>query len=359
MLPALPLPLRDRLAVFVEDLGVDAERHRAAAARLHGVQGGQPGAQEAAGLGLPPGVDDDRLALADGLVVPAPDLGLDRLADRGHVLEVVVVLGRLVRAHLAQHPDRGGGGVEDVHPEPLGDPPGAAGVRVVRRALVDHAGGAERERAVDDVGVAGDPADVGHAPVRVVRVDVLVVLGRAGHVGQVPAGGVLAALGSAGGAAGVHQEQRRLGRHGHRRDDLVPVIGEDLVDEEVPALHHRRLGGELAREAPPDQHLLDLGAFLAGRLDRLVGLDLVVLHGAAAVVGVHGDKDLAFGVGDAVPAGRPAEPAEHLGVDHPEPGAGQHHHGKLRHHRHVQRDPVAGRRPQKSRSRAANSFTRR
>src|SRR5438270_705673 len=123
--------------------------------RPHGEQAGQPGADEAAGLGLPPGVGDDRLALADSVEVPAIDLGLDRLAHRGHGLEVVVVLGRLVRADLAQHPDRGGGGVEDVHSEPLGDPPRAPGVRVVRRALVEHRGGAERQRAVHDVGVAG------------------------------------------------------------------------------------------------------------------------------------------------------------------------------------------------------------
>src|SRR4029077_11323789 len=194
----LTAALRDRVAVLVEYREVDAERGRAAAARLHGEQAGQPGADEAAGLGLPPGVGDDRLALADELVVPPVDLGLDRLADRGHGLEVEVVLGRLVRADLAQHPDRGGGGVEDVHPEPLRDPPGAPRGRGVRRALVDHAGGAARERAVHDVGVAGDPADVGHAPVRVLRVDVLVELGRPGHVGQVAAGGVLAALGASG-----------------------------------------------------------------------------------------------------------------------------------------------------------------
>ena len=40
-------------------------------------------------------------------------------------------------------------------------------VRVVRRALVHHRGRAVGERPVDDVGVAGDPADVGAAPVHV------------------------------------------------------------------------------------------------------------------------------------------------------------------------------------------------
>src|SRR5688572_31883565 len=38
-------------------------------------------------------------------------------------------------------------------------------VRVVRRALVHDRRAAVGERPVDDVGVAGDPADVGRAPV--------------------------------------------------------------------------------------------------------------------------------------------------------------------------------------------------
>ncbi len=225
----------DLVAVLVVDDRVDPERRGAAAAGLHGLE------EEAAGLGLPPGVDDDRLALADLGVIPAPDLGLDGLAHGGHVLEVVVVLPRLLRAELAQLPDRGGRGVENVDPELLGDPPRPASVRVVGHALVDHRRGAEGQRPVDDVGMAGDPADVGHAPVHVIRVDVLVVLGRPGDVGEVAAGAVLAALGAAGGAAGVHQEQRRLGRHGYRLDGSSLVLAEEVVDEDVPALAHRDL----------------------------------------------------------------------------------------------------------------------
>src|SRR5205823_7118270 len=96
------------VAVLVVDDGVDPEHARAAAARLHRLQRGQRAAEEAAVLGLPPGVGDRRLALADLGVIPPPDLGLNRLADGRHRLEVVVVLLRLLRADLAQHPDRGG-----------------------------------------------------------------------------------------------------------------------------------------------------------------------------------------------------------------------------------------------------------
>src|SRR5580700_1423914 len=278
------------VAVFVENDGVDAERRGAAAARLHLVDAGERRAEEAAGLGLPPGVGDGRLASAAGLVEPAPHLGLDWLADRRHGLEVVVVLGGLVRSHLAQHPDRGGRGVEDVHPKLLGDAPRPAGVRVVRGAFVHDARGAEGERPVDDVGVPGDPADVRHAPVGVVRVDVLVVLGRPGHVRHVTADGVLAALRTACRAGRVHQEQRVRRRQPRRLDDLALVRGQQVVNEDVPPLDHRGLGRVLAGVAAEDENLVDLLALLGRGLDSLVGLDLVVEQVTAAVVAVHRDE---------------------------------------------------------------------
>ena len=341
MLPAVPLPAGDLVAVLVVDDRVDPEHAGAAAARFHRLQGRQGAAEEAAVLGLPPGVDDDGVALADDVVVPAPHVGLDRLTDRGHVLEAVVVLGRLVGAELAQHADRRRRGVEDVDPEPFGDPPRTTGIGIGGHPLVDHAGRAERQRAVDDVGVAGDPADVGHAPVGVVGVDVLVVLRGAGDVGEVAAGAVLAALGSGRGAAGVHQEQRRLGGHRHRLDDACRGTrrGGRRRRSRVrrPSGSARRTAGV----ASPDEHLVDVDAEFARRRHRLVGLGLVVDQLAVAVVAVHRHQDVARRVGDAVPAGGAAEPAEHLGVDDTQPGAGEHRDGQLGDHRQVEGHPVA------------------
>ena len=146
---------------------------------------------------------------------------------------------------------------------------------------------------------------------------------------------MLAALRAAGGAAGVHQEQRRLGRHRHRLHHLAAVAGEQLIDEDVAAFGHRGLRGVLAGVAAPDQHLVDLLALLAGCRDRLVGLYLVIGQLPGPVVAVHGDQDPAAGVGDPVPASGAAEPAEHLRVNDAQPGAGQHGDRQLGHHRHV------------------------
>ena len=86
-------------------------------------------------------------------------------------------------------------------------------VRVVRHALEHQRRRAVRERAVHDVGVAGDPADVGRAPVDLAVAIVEDLLVGQRRIDQVAAGGVQHALGLAGRAGGVEDEQRVLGAH--------------------------------------------------------------------------------------------------------------------------------------------------
>src|SRR5438105_7126822 len=89
-------------SLFVEDHRMDSRHARTGAARLHRVDGRLGAAQEAAVLGLPPRVDDDRVFLADDVVIPAPDLGLDRLADRYHQFEFVIVFRGFIRPNFPQ-----------------------------------------------------------------------------------------------------------------------------------------------------------------------------------------------------------------------------------------------------------------
>ncbi len=171
--------------------------------------------------------------------------------------------------------------------------------------------------------------------------DVLDVLRGAGDIGEIAAGRMLAALRLAGGAARVHEEERRLGRHRHRVDVGVPVILDHLVDDEVAARHQRPRARALAGMALPDEDLLDLVALRGRIVARDVGLLLLVLHGAATIVAVHGDQHLASGIDDAVGTGLAAEAAENLGMDDANARAGEHGDRKLRHHRHMQRDAIA------------------
>ena len=290
---------------------------------------------------MPPGVDNHRLTLADGFVVPAPNLGLDGFTHCGHVLEVVVVLGGFIMTGFAQHANGRGRGVEDVDIQALGDSPYPARVGVGRDTFVEDAGRSQRQRTVNNIGVARDPADVGHAPVNILGMNVLDVFGGTGHIREVAASAVLAAFGLSGAAAGVHEEQRRLRIHGDGRHDLTRVIGEHFVNPEIAPFHKRRSRRTLAGVPAPDQDLVHHMAFLFGKVQRDVGGRFVVEHLAVAIVTIHRDQDVAGGIGGAQAASLAAEAPKHNRVNHSQAGAGQHGDRQLGNHRHMNGDAVS------------------
>ena len=181
--------LGDRIARVVDHLDRDAgQRHRGRAGlgRDHARQRRD---HVRAGLGLPPRVDDRAPLPADVGVVPHPRLGVDGLADRAeHAQARQVVAGRVLVAPLHERADGGRRGVELGHAVALDDRPETVASGRVGRALVDDRRGAVGQRPVDDVAVAGDPADVGRAPVDVlVGVQVEHVLVAERDLGEVAA----------------------------------------------------------------------------------------------------------------------------------------------------------------------------
>src|SRR5690606_33501685 len=86
------LASRDFVAVGVDHSGVDAEHRDASRARLTGVDTRQGGDHDAAGLGLPPSIDDGAAVATYHAPVPHPRLGVDGLthgADETQAGEVV------------------------------------------------------------------------------------------------------------------------------------------------------------------------------------------------------------------------------------------------------------------------------
>src|SRR5205823_4951106 len=115
--------------------------------------------------GHPPRIDDRATVHADDFAIPDPGFGINRFADAAqHTQAAQVVFGRVLLAPLHERPDGGRGGVEDGDRVLLDDVPEAVLVGKVGRALVHDAGGAIGQWAVDDVRVAGDPANVGGTP---------------------------------------------------------------------------------------------------------------------------------------------------------------------------------------------------
>ena len=326
------LALRNFLAVAVDDGGVDAEDGERGAAGDGGRGARQRAEHVAAGFGLPPGVDDGALLVADDLVVPAPGLGVDGLADGAEEGEAgeVARAGQFL-AGLHEGADGGRGGVEDGGAVALDHLPEACEVGEVGGALVHQVGRAVEERAVGDVGVAGDPADVGGAPVDVLVLEVEDVL--AGEVGveQVAGGGVDDALGLAGGAAGVEDEEGVLGLGLGRRAGVVLAF--DEVGPPDVLVAHR----DVVLAPLEDDDLLDALALADGLVD--VGLERHDLAATPAAVG--GDDELRLRVGDAIGDGLAAEAAEDHAVRRAEAGAGEHRDDGLGHHRQVERDDIA------------------
>src|SRR6478672_8814313 len=305
--------VRDRFAVVVDDLGGDPGDRRHRRARLAGGHAGQRADHDRAGLGLPPGVHDRGTVAADHRAVPDVGLGVDRLADRAEQPQRrhVVAVGDLP-ALLHERADRGGRGVEDRDAVLLDDLPPAAALRAVRDALVHHLGGTVGHRSVDDVGVPGDPADVGGAPVHVglgLEVEHRPVGVR--RADQVAAGGVQDALGLAGRAGGVHDVERVLAVEG-----LGGVLGAGLLDGVVPPDVATVLPLDVLPGAAYDEHGGDVGALGQRFVDRR-------LEGgrcAASVAAVGGDHHAGVAVLDAVAQGRGGEAAEDHGVRSAEAG---------------------------------------
>src|ERR1041385_896811 len=97
-----------RLAFGVDNLRLDAEEWPRRRARFELGRARQRRDQDAAGLGLPPGVDDRTAAVADHTVIPLPGFRIDRLADRAEQPERGA--RRLFYRRGAAPPQRAGGG---------------------------------------------------------------------------------------------------------------------------------------------------------------------------------------------------------------------------------------------------------
>src|SRR4029077_6398342 len=217
----------------------------------------------------------------------------------------------------------------------------AAGVGELRDAFIEHAGGGEGERTVNNVGVAGDPADVGHAPVDVFRVNVLIILGGARDVGEIATGAVLTTFGLAGGAAGVHEEERSFGVLRDGLDGVAAKIFQHVVDEKVAPHDHGRVGSEFSGVALPYEDLINVLALFRCGLHGDIRAGFVVHPLAVAAVAVGVDENATARIGGAEARSFAAQTAQDDGMNHAEPGAGKHGDGQLRNHGHVDGDAVA------------------
>src|SRR5918993_116402 len=196
--------LDELLFFFVPETREDTGERLGGGAGLELGDTGQRGDHDRARLRLPPGVDDRAVLLTYVLVVPDPRPRVYRLTDRPENPqggEVVLVY----RVGILLHEGANGRGrrVQAGDPVLLDYAPPAVVLGVGRRTLELQRRSAAQERAVNQVRVPGDPANIRRAPPDVVVLEVADPLHGRFELHHVAAHVVLDALGLAGRARGV------------------------------------------------------------------------------------------------------------------------------------------------------------
>ncbi|MNL11924.1 hypothetical protein D3C87_1327800 [compost metagenome] len=182
--------------------------------------------------------------------------------------------------------------------------------------------------------MAGNPAHVGRAPEDVAVADVKERGVGVGGIDQVAARGVQHALGLAGAARGVEDEERVFGVHAFRRA-VVRFAFHQAVQPVVA------FGRHVDGFARVRHHQHGAHAFHARHVQRGVHVGFQRNAAARAAAAVGGDDGASAAVAHAVGNGRRRKPAEHHVMHRADARARQQRHHGVGNHRHIDRDAVA------------------
>ena len=323
------------IAFAVDQRRLYTEEGTSGRAGLEVGSAGQRSDQNAAGLGLPPGIHDGAALVTNHPVIPFPGFRVDGLAHRAQNAQAGAAgafYGFFTFGHEGANGGRGG--IKNIDLMLVHDLGHAVGLGIVGDPFKHQGGGAVGQGAVEQIAVTGDPAHVGGTPVNVTFVVVEDVLEGHGCIHQVTAGGVQYALGSAGRAGGIENEQRIFGIHFGGR-----AVGADGGRGFVPPDITVFEPGHIATGAAIDDNLAVFADAGFGQGGVHVGLECY--FAAAPQTFVGGDDDFGIGVDDTAGQGVRRETAEDHRMHGADAGTGQHGHGRFYHHRHIEADHVA------------------
>ena len=156
------------MPVVINNRGTNARQRHLSRTRFGVRDTGQRADHDRTRFGLPPGVDNRSATSADGIAVPNPSLGIDWFTDRTEHAKAGQVEGiRDFATEFHKSANRGWCGVQNRHTVFLYDFPPSTGMGCVWSSFVDNLRRTVCKWPVSHVTVAGDPADVGCAPVDV------------------------------------------------------------------------------------------------------------------------------------------------------------------------------------------------
>src|SRR5262245_59399031 len=105
-------------------------------------------------------------------------------------------------------PNRGRRGIENAHRILFDNSPEAVRLRPIRRAFIHDDSRSGRERAIDDITVAGDPADICRAPVDVALAQIENIFRGRIYSDEISSGGVKDPFGFPSRSTGVENVKR-------------------------------------------------------------------------------------------------------------------------------------------------------
>ena len=158
----------ENIAIGIDQSGLDTKEGPRCGAGFEGSRPRQGRDQNAAGFGLPPGIDNRAALFADHIVIPQPGFRINRLTNRAQNADrfATGLFDRAV-AFAHQGAQRRRRSIENIDVVLVAHFPTARGIGIGRHALKHHRGRAIGERSIENIGVTGDPADICGAPVDV------------------------------------------------------------------------------------------------------------------------------------------------------------------------------------------------
>ena len=229
--------------------------------------------------------------------------------------------------------DGGGRSIEDGDAVAIDHLPEPVGLGLVGRTFVKEDRRAIRKQTVNNITVAGDPADVSGAEITVGLLEIENIVAAQLGTKQVARTRVKDALRFASGAGCVENEKRVLGVEGFRLMLVGRAIPSFLPPDIATLNHANRCAGPL-----------DNDDCLNGRriVERLVHVGLELDDLAAPPAAVGGNNELGLAVVKPVLDSFGTKATEDHRVNRTDAGAGQHRNDRLGDHRQVERHAIAG-----------------
>src|SRR5215813_4773215 len=148
--------------------------------------------------------------------------------------------------------DRGRRGIKNVDPIFFDDFPKPVWFRPIRRTFVHHRCRAVSERTIDDVAVAGDPANISGTPKNILISNVEDVFRGRVNANQITARSVEDAFWFPCGAAGIEKVKGMLAVEGHRRTVRIDIFQLAKPPDVAAFFHVNVISGAAKNDDAPD-----------------------------------------------------------------------------------------------------------